>query len=334
MVFRHSTRLLSSRAHVTPATEAPAPSVPAGPTKHERFDWRRWVFALVPAVGLLELGAHLVQTHSVVPEDDWKAARAYVTAQAKPDDLVAFAPRWADPIGRETFGPQLATVEREARPDETRFPRALEVSIRGAHLPAFDGWGRAAQQSFGGVTVTTWTNPSPAVVLDDLVSLVDPQHLRVSRGETECNFVHGTPTSGNLGAGPTIPGDRFACPGGAFVGVSVVADLDYAPHRCIYAPPTGGSPLRLRWLDVRFGHTLHGHHALYVEAERDRKGSPVTVVFKSGDTEVGHVVHRDGDGWKPFELDTSALAGQHGELVAEITSSGDRRMYCFEADTR
>jgi hypothetical protein len=117
--------------------------------------------------------------------------------------------------------------------------------------------------------------------------------------------------------------------------VSVVADLDYVPHRCIFAPPPGNAPLHLRFADVRFGHTLHGHHALYVEAERDKKGAPVTISFKTGGSTLGTVVHRDGEGWKPFELDTSALADQKGELDVEITSpGGDRRLYCFEADTR
>jgi len=301
-----------------------------------RGRWQRWAFAAVPAVGLLELGAHLVQTNSVAPDGDWNAARDCVASQARPEDLVAFAPRWADPLGRQHFGTALATLEREARADETRFPRAFEVSIRGAHLAVFDGWRRAGEQRFGRVTVTTWENPAPAQVLDDLVSMVDPQHLRVVRGEGECTFTHGAVQSGNLGFGPAVPGDRFTCPGGAFVGASVVADLDYYPHRCIYAPPPGGNaPLRLRFQGVRFGRTLHGHHALYVEAERDRKGAPVTITFRVDDSTLGSVVHHDGDGWKPFEFDTSALAGQTGELVAEIASpSGDRRMYCFEADTR
>ncbi len=293
----------------------------------------------LPVVGLLELAAHAIQARATTSDPDWEAARAYVAAQAKPEDLVAFAPRWVDPIGREHFGPRLATIEREARPDETRFPRALEVSIRGAHLPAFDGWRRAGEQRFGSVTVTTWDNPAPAQILDDLVSLADPQHLRVSRGDSDCSFVHGSPQSGNLGYGPAVPGDRFNCPGNGFVGVSVVADLDYVPHRCIFAPPPGNAPLRLRFADVRFGRSLHGHHALYVEAERDKKGAPVTISFKSGDSTgnstIGTVVHRDGEGWKPFELDTTPLAGQHGELVVEIASpGGDRRLYCFEADTR
>jgi hypothetical protein len=300
-----------------------------------RTSLQRWAFLALPAVGLVELAAHAVQTRSVAPDADWEAARAYVASQAKPEDLVAFAPRWADPIGREHFGPRLATIEREARPDETRFPRALEVSIRGSHLPAFAEWRRAGEQTFGSVTVTTWENPAPAQVIDDLVSLVDPQHLRVSRGDSDCNFVHGTAQSGNLGYGPTVPGDRFVCQGSGFAGVSVVADLDYVPRRCIFAPPPGNAPLRLHFADVRFGRTLHGHHTLYVEAERDRKGAPVTLSFKSGGSTLGTVVHRDGEGWKPFELETSALAGQTGELDVEISSpGGDRRLYCFEADTR
>jgi hypothetical protein len=297
--------------------------------------WQRWAFAAVPVVGLVELAAHVVETHSVAPDADWVAARAYVAAQVKPEDLVAFAPRWADPIGREQLGPQLATLEREARPDETRFPRALEVSIRGAHLPAFAGWRRSSEQRFGAVAVTTWENPAPVRILDDLVSLVDPQHLRVWRGDAECSFVHGSSQSGSLGSGPAIPGDRFACPAGAFAGVSVVTDLDYVPHRCIFAPPPGNAPLRLRFAEVRFGRTLHGHHAIYVEAERDKRGAPVSITFKAGDSTLGTMVHRDGDGWKPFELDTSSLAGQKGPLDVEIASpGGDRRLYCWEADTR
>ncbi len=296
--------------------------------------WRRWAFAAVPAAGLLELAAHAAQTHAIVPDRDWAAAREYVARAARADDLVAFAPGWADPIGRQNFGPEIATIEREARADESRFTRALEVAIRGAHLPELHGWRRAGEQRFGGVTVTTWENPSPARVLDDLVSMTGPERMRVSQGDRDCPFTHAQPQSGGLGFGLAIPGDRFVCPGGSFVGASIVCDLDYVPHRCIYAPPNGAGPLRVRFLGVRFGRTLHGHHALYVEAERGRPGTPVTISFAAGNSPVGSVVHRDGEGWKPFEFDTADLAGRQEDLTAEITSSGDRRMYCFEADTR
>jgi hypothetical protein len=301
--------------------------------------WQRWAFAIVPAVGLLELGAHVVQTHSVVSDDDWRKARGYVATQVAQQDLVAFAPRWADPIGRELFGPSLATLEREGRPDETRYLHAFEVSIRGAHLPALLGWRRAFEQRFGGVTVTRWDNPTPAHVLDDLVSMVVPARVRVSRvdgaRDAACPFSQTGAQSGSLGFGPAVPDSRFVCPGGGFVGVSVMADPDYYPRRCIYAPPQGGGSLvRLTFLDVQLGSALHGHHGLYVEAEH-RKLAPVTIVFKVGDAVVGSVIHHDGDGWKPFEFDTSALAGQRANVVAEIgAASSEWRSYCFEADTR
>jgi hypothetical protein len=307
--------------------------------------WQRWAFAAVPAVGLIELGAHVVETHSVVPDGDWRAARQYVASQSQPEDLVTFAPGWVDPIGREQFGPEIATIEREARADETRFPRAFEVSIRGAHMASLAAWRRTGEQRFGAVTVTTLENPAPARVLEDLVSLVNPQRLQVSRvegdKETACSFQHGSPQSGGLGFGPAVPADRFVCPGGAFVGVSVVADLSYVPHRCIYAPSPGGRAfVRLRFGGVHLGRTVHGHHGLYVEAERNQKGAPVTIRFKVGDALIGNVVHRDGDGWKPFEFDTSAMAAAtdsdgRADMVVEIEApNGDRRMYCFEADTR
>ncbi len=295
---------------------------------------RRWAFAAVPIVGIVELGAHIAQTRPAASEADWTAARDYVKAQVKPDDLVAFAPRWDDPVGRMHFGADLATLEREARPDETRFPRALEVSIRGAHLPALRGWKRESEQRFGGVTVTTWDNPTPVHLLDDLVSHVDPARMRVSRGPADCPWQRTQGQSGSLGFGPAIPVNRFMCPGGAFVGMSVVTDLDYVPHRCIYAPPAGGAPTRIQFLGVHFGSALHGHHAIYVEAERNKTGAPVTLTFRVGDATLASLEHRDGDGWKSFELDTSAYQGQTLDLVAEVSGSGDRRMYCFEADTR
>ena len=87
---------------------------------------------------------------------------------------------------------------------------------------------------------------------------------------------------------------------------------------------------------MAFGHALHGHHALSVEAERDGTGAPVTIAFRSGDDDLGQLVHRDGEGWKPFELDTSELRREDRASWWSTSPrpAGDRRQYCFEADTR
>ncbi|MGH7436393.1 MAG: hypothetical protein ACRENE_12030 [Polyangiaceae bacterium] len=299
----------------------------------------RWAFAAVPCVGLFELGTHAWQVRSVVPASDWQAARVYLEAAARPEDLIAFAPRWVDPVGRAQLGTALATFEREGRGDESGFPRAFEVSIRGAHLRALEGWTRVDERRFGGVTAATLANPTPVHVLDDLVSMVDPARMAVftvdSSHANACPFAHASTQAGALGFGPAVPGDRFDCMG-TFVGVSVMADLEYRPRRCIYAPPPGpGGHLRLHFQGVHMGRTLYGHHGIYVEAERNRTGSPVTIRFTSGGSVVGEVVHKDGDGWKAFEFDTADLAGKTADLDAEISApAADRRMYCFEATTR
>ncbi len=295
---------------------------------------KTWAFALVPLVGLVELGAHVTQTRDATPTSDWLAARDAVRSAAKPEDLITFAPRWVDPVGREQFGGDLATVEREAYGDVSRFPRAFEVSIRGEHSADLSTWKKVEQKSFGAITLTTLQNPSYVPTKDDLVSHLVPDRVTVTHGDDDaaCSWSVGNAQTGNLGFGPAIPGHRFEC-GGSRVGVSVVADMSYHPHRCIYAPPTNG-PLRITFKDVAFGEVLHGNHGLYVEAERGRTGAPVTLTFSVGDKRLGRVEHRDGESWKGFELSTSELAGQTADLTAEITSSGPRRMYCFEAVTR
>jgi hypothetical protein len=301
----------------------------------------RWSFAIVPLIGLVELALHVKQTHSVAPPEDWAAAKADVEKNAKPEDLVTFAPKWVDPVGRMSFGSTLANTEREAYPDVTRFPRAFEVSIRGAHSPDLAGWKNVGSTDYGRVTVTTFENPNPTHLIDDLLRHVGEPGLHVmlveGGAEHECALVHGAPTSaGALGAGPATPGTRYGCGNGANVGITILADLDYVPRRCILAPPPGGNTfIRLRFDDLTFGKAIHGHHAISVEQERGLKGAPVTLAFRTGDRDLGKLVHRDGDAWKPFELDTTDLAGTKATLTVDVGApSGDGRLYCFEADIR
>lgn len=299
---------------------------------------RRWAFALVPVIGVWELGAHLVQTRSVVSAEEWTQARAAVESEWKPGDLVVFAPEWADPLGREYFGPTLAGTHEEARPDESRYPRAFEVSIRGKHAPELAGWPQRERRKVGPVTITLLENPSPARVLDDLVTHATPDRARVfrldGRGSAECGWTRGGATAGGLGSGPAIPGERFACPGGTFVGESVIFESSYHPRRCLYTPPGGsGAVTRIVFNDVAFGTALHGHVGLQYESERGG-GPEIALTFRAGNQVLGKIVHRDGDGWKSFELGTGELEGKRGELVAEVASAGAGRQYCFEADTR
>ncbi len=150
----------------------------------------------------------------------------------------------------------------------------------------------------------------------------------------ECGWVRGPSTASGLGSGPAIPGDRFACPGGTFVGESVIFEPTYRPRRCLFSIPGGHNVVtRVVFNDVAFGSALHGHAGMQYESE-NLGGADTVLTWRAGDQVLGRIVHRDGDGWKSFELGTADLPGKRGDLEAEITTAGSGRQYCFEADTR
>ncbi len=318
---------------IPPASDAPTPRPVV------RHPPLLWLLTALPLVGILELGAHRRQTHDVVPESDWQAAKAIVEKKSLANnDLLVFAPDWSDPLGRRYFGNELASLEREGRGDETSFARAYEVSIRGKHRPELAAWKKVGEEHAGAITITTLENPAPATVIDDLFSHMREGGMTVSHvddHEAPCPLVHTNASSGGLWFGPATPGDRFSC-GGTSVGISVLHALDHSARKCFFAPPDkANAVLRIRFQDVAFGSLIHGHHGLQHEAERDKKGAPVTLTFKAGDRTLGKAVHLDGTGWFGFEVPTPELQGQKGELTVEVSSTGaHRRHYCFQADTR
>lgn len=307
-----------------------------------RLPLAAYALCAVPLIGVVELALHVKQTTvDVVPDADWKAARDAIKGEVQPDDLVLFAPFWADPVGREHFGDELAGLDREARPDETRFARAFEIGIRGAHRQELAGWKKLSEKHAGRITVTLYENPSPAKLLTDLVKLVDPSHVTVSRmengTETPCSWQRGVGQPGGLGVpqGIAVPSDKFVCNGGGYVGVAVLHALDHHPHTCIWATPQGAGTMRVKFSKVAFGQSLHGHTGIQWVSERTPAPTDrMFVAFSSGGRPIGTSVHRVGVGWNPFEHPTPELAGKTADLVADVSASSAARPFCFEADTR
>lgn len=301
-----------------------------------------WALCAVPLVGAAELGLHVAQTRDVVSEADWQAARDAVKADFKPGDLVVFAPFWNDPNGRRWFGDELAPMKNEARPDLTRFARVFEVSIRGKHDDELAGFKKSSEKTLGRITLGVYENPSPAKVLADLVDLVGPSSSSVSlvtNGvEAPCTWQRGAGSPGGLSVpqGPAVPGDKWSCSGSAYVGVAVLHAIDHHPHLCIFATsPGAGATLRVKFANVTFGESLHGHDGVQWVTERTASGERITLAFSAFDRPIGQHVHKVGAGWVGFEFPTGEWAGKRGELVAEVSGgSGGGRHFCFEADTR
>jgi hypothetical protein len=138
---------------------------------------RAGLAALLPAALLLivsiwEIGATARAPAGVPGDGDWARAAASVRERKVPGELVVFAPRWVDPVGRLHAG-DLLSVEEAARMDAARFPAIWEMSIRGARAPETRGLRAASTEHFGGVTVRRYEQ-EPAVVVSDLVALAPP----------------------------------------------------------------------------------------------------------------------------------------------------------------
>lgn len=307
----------------------------------------RWRFAalLVPIVALIELISQGV-TQARVPKDaHWRAAATYLRSHRHPGDLVTSAPLWTDPLARQYFADMIPLADA-ARPDATRYRRALVATLRGRENPDLRGWRETARRDFGPITVRTLENPSPVTLRYDLIEHLHPPDAEAFRvaGEssTPCdwrtgNFVAG----GGLGQGALASPDRFSCSpeGWNYIGLTIIEDMEHRGRRCIWSHPIQGGAMVTRFRDVPVGRVFHGHHGIAYEAERGddlgNQGGPVELRVLIDDTEAGRSIHRDGDGWKGFEIDTRAWANTTRQLTIEVRAEATgMRHYCFEGDLR
>lgn len=328
--------MASARRHATTSS--------AGGPKPTRRRARRWgLLALVglPALGLGELAAHVYFGKRAPDFDAYRALAAPLAAMKQPGDLVVVAPAWADPVARRALGDALLPLRDAARPDETRYAAAIEISALGQRAEELAGFREEARQEHGPFVLRRLVNPRPARVVYDFVEHVAPPwaDVRVTDPPAVCRWnPRARVAAGGLGGHPTFPAARFECSGGLFfnVGVTVIADEEFRPRRCIWSHPPRVGEVVTRFRGVPLGAVIRGHAGMYWIIERERKGAPVTLAVRVNGETVGEATHVDGDGWAPFEFPLGAHAGAVGAEVefAVRTSDYTHRHYCFEADTR
>jgi hypothetical protein len=317
---------------------------PARPSPPRRRAWRRAgeaaLFAL-PVLGLAELGAHLYFARRPPSFEAWAELRAPVAAMRAPEDLVVVAPGWAEPLARRALGDEVMPLRDVARPDVTRYASALEISILGQRSEELEGFVEAAREEHGKFVLRRLTNPKAARVVFDFVDHARPPFADV-RGTSPAVTCPWNPraaiAAGGLGGHPTFPAERFECPGGVFfnVGVTVIADQDFRPRRCIWSHPLARGEIVTRFRGVPLGQSIRGHAGLYWIIERELKGAPVTLTVRVDGDVVGSFTHADGDGWSLFEMPLGAHAGaERAEVEFAVTTPNYlHRHFCFEADTR
>lgn len=301
--------------------------------------WRRLFPAAVLLVGLTELALHAYYATAAPEFDDYAVVEEAVSALKQPDDLIVVAPRWAEPVARRALGDRLMPVRDVARADDRTYPAAIEVSLLGERATQLESWREVGRVEVGKFVVRRLENPAPVAVAVDFVEQLETakvwrqdEVLRES-GQRPCRFTTvGALSAGGLGGHPAFPRRRFQCPGGSyfFVGVTVIADNDFRPRRCIWAhPPTQGA-VSIAFDDVPLGEIIEGHGGIHWMAERERRGAPVELtVYVDGD-EIGRWVHVDGDGWAPFAFPVGKHAGQHASVRFEVSSpDAAGRQFCF-----
>jgi hypothetical protein len=278
--------------------------------------------ALLVALALFEAGVALTAPLRTPRAADWQRAAALVRAEKRPGDLVLFAPRWVDPLGRLHLG-DVITVAEEARMDAARFGRLWEVAVRGGRAPETHAAGvrRVRAQRFGAVTVTLYEQPRAEVVYDFLERWREARvtRWRGERQEAECG----------------LAGEKIQCPG---IGHNQVAlrtlEPDYSARRCLYVPPVDRAQVRVsfgatlgRTLAIRTG--LHDYHQRKIGDGRVR----LRVLIDG--REVGQSWQGSHDGWKPLTVDTAAQDGQPHEVTFEVSSpKAHARHFCFAAEAR
>ncbi len=302
-----------------------------------------WLALLVLAV--VELVGHFVVRARVPADEDWEAAAAFVRADDRPEDLIAVAPRWADPLLRAHLGDRISFREA-GRSDTAGFERLWVLSIRGHDAAEQPPEPPALDRPFGRVRVRRWDlGPSP-VLYDFTEHVREAEVVLVQNGaDVPCRWqARGRASGGGLGAGAMTPAERHQCDlrrPWLWVGETVTEDLDLRPRHCIWQHPAGLEPVRATFRDVPLGERLIFYGGVYYEHERMREHGEVYVTVRVNGVEAGRMIHRDGDGWKRMEVDPRSALGPgappdaRGDVTVDVMAPEPHlRTFCWSGTTR
>jgi hypothetical protein len=254
--------------------------------------------AVVPAlllvmISLWEVCAARRDAVSVPGDAAWHAAAERVRAGYRPGDLIVFAPDWIDPVGRRELG-DLIPLAAAARMDAARYGRIWELAIRGARSPDTAGLAPALAEDHAGVAVRRYER-APALVVGDVLE-------RLASAVSD-------------GARPTLE----------------LAEVGFAPHRCLQASPAPGTPLRIRFPAFPLGTELVGYVGIADVFTRRDVRSPGKLEVELAGKVIASAVAGVDDGWVRFAAATPPGAADV-TFVVRATDAG--RRICFAAEAR
>ena len=323
--------------------------------------WRRLaVFAplLVLFAALGEVGLHAHSATRAPQFDDYEVLVDAVDELRLGAEPIIVAPAWAEPIVRKTLGDARMPLAHVAAPSAHVAPAVVEISLLGERSEAYAAWRVAEERRVADFVLRRLEDNAHRPVQFDFVDAIEiardvevftragsarvpTPHTIVPRGQLEsgsvpCQYTQtGRGAAGGLGGHPTFPRARFQCRGGAyfFAGVTVIADQDFRPRRCIWSHPPARGELVMRFHDVPLGTHLVGHAGIHWMTERVRRGAPVELMARVDGHEIGRWIHADGDGWARFEMPIdTATGGTRGRVELTVSAPDPQhRHFCFAA---
>jgi hypothetical protein len=246
--------------------------------------------AALGLLALVETGNALIAPARVASSSDWEAAAAEVRENFRANDLIVFAPYWADQTGRSHLG-DLVSVEMAGHADADRYARVWEVSLRGAHHP--EASGKLVKKSeHGKVTVSLFEKPSEEVLYDFTSRWQDIRvTVRDDKGELPC--------------ARDVPGG-FRCPGSRVEPRTL--EIDYQPKRGLLIPLETRTTI-LSFDEAILGSKLVGHTGMHDYYARKNSDGPVDLtVYVDGQKKLEKRT-RNEDNWTRFEIPTDP--GKH-----------------------
>lgn len=264
------------------------------------------LLALVPLLGLAELGLHQYFAGRAPGPDDYAELGRELVKLKQPGIPVVVAPAWAEPLLRAS-APSAFPLAELARADDSAFAAFWEVSLLGESAPELAGWPREQTRRVGAFSLALRKNPRPEPTLFDFVNAVDLAQVEVftelEGSRLPCQLSeHTRVETGGLHGHVTYPARRFECQRQRLVGVSLVEDQAYRPRRCVLSGLPESGRLVLRFSGVPRTPRLLGFAGFSWFLERDAQQPQVELDVRAGERELGRRLVAGADGWSRFEL--------------------------------
>jgi hypothetical protein len=204
------------------------------------------------------------------------------------------------------------------------------------------GWKEEGREAHGKFLLRRLANPDPAKVIYDFVDHARPPHadVRGTNPPLSCTWnTRATVAAGGLGGHPTFPARALRVPRGVFfnVGVTVIADEEFRPRRCLWSHPFARGEIVTRFHDVPLGRGHPGSlRALLDHGAREARSAHHAHRARGRRHRGQHGAQATATAGRASRSRSGAHAGaEKAEVEFAVSTSFYRdRHFCFEADTR